>query len=76
MQFANPGGFGDDCPAAWVVKLVSHTPTNARISSSNDRRTALGKTSQFPYASGLIPSISMPDMLLWLLTRHPSAQKV
>ena len=61
MQFANPGEFADDCPATWVVKLVSHTPTNARISSNNDRRTVLGNTSQFPCMSGLIPTISMPD---------------
>ena len=73
MQFANPGEFTDDCPATWVVKLVSHTPTNARISSNNDRRTVLGKTSQFPCKSGLIPTISMPDILGWLLTRLPKS---
>jgi len=61
MQFANPGEFAD-CPATSVVKLVSHTPTNARISSNNDRRTVLGKTSQFPCTSSLIPTISMPDI--------------
>jgi len=63
MQFANPGEFADDCPATWVVKLVSHTPTNARISSNNDRRTVLGKTSRFPSTFSLIPTISMPDIL-------------
>src|SRR2546426_445443 len=75
MQFANPGEFADDCPATWVVKLVSHTPTNARISSNNDRRPELGKTSQFPCMSSPIPTISMPDILRWPLTRLPKALK-
>jgi len=72
MQFANPGEFAD-CPATWVVKPVSHTPTNARISSNNDRRTVRGKKSQFPCISTLIPTISMPEIPCWPLTRLPKS---